>query len=127
VSFLGNPYIGRIILNCIEIKKNINDGLKNIYDTKMDGNEYNIKFFDKSIRYREWNISINIIIETIKWFIKNRTGLHIDEETDLCEFCLRKSYLWIKRKDVYTLIGYSLPLVVLDYLVENKERWVHNK
>lgn len=99
----------------------------NIIEFKLEENEFIIKFFeDDSGKYRSWMFPNIILKEIINWFSKNKNKLII-EETELCKFNLKLNQLYIKRKDIYTTIGYSLPIEVLDYLVKNKKIWVQNK
>lgn len=85
---------------------------------KLENGIYNIKFIDDSTkRYLEWNIPDIIFFEIIKWFRKKKDFVIVNEETDLCEFSLKLSYLEIKRKDIYSLIGYVLPVEILNFIL----------
>jgi len=90
------------------------------------GNEIIIKLFEDNFyrRHREWIIPDIILMESIDWLIQKRKSKIriIIEETDLCKFDLKLDCLHVRRKDIYSIIGYTLPMIVLDYLIDESER-----
>lgn len=87
-------------------------------------NQYIIKLFEgTSKRYRSWIIPEHIFKDIINWYKKKKSSKidskidNIIEETNLCKFNLEFNWLYIKRKDIYLMIHYTLPVKVLNYLI----------
>jgi len=99
--------------------------MKNIQIDFLD-NEIIIKLFEDNFygRYLEWIIPDIILMESIDWLTQKRKSKirTVIEETDLCKFDLKLDCLHVRRKDIYSIIGYTLPMIVLDYLIDESER-----
>lgn len=83
---------------------------------QIQDSNYIIRLFeDDNSRYREWIIPDIIFEDIIQWLEdKNESG-----ESQLCEYLYFSTYIHIKRKDKYSVMGFSLPNIVLDYLSNN--------
>jgi len=87
---------------------------------------YKIRYYENNTdRFKEWVIPILIIKDLIKWVLKKRKrGVKsANEETKICKFILTECFVDIKRKDIYTNVGYTLPIEILNYLIENKGKY----
>lgn len=89
---------------------------KSKIEIKILESDYQIILFeDGSDKYREWVMPDNIFEDLIEWLEnENKSG-----ESDICIYNFEYSYVHIKRKDMYSRMGWTIPNCVLDYLVKN--------
>lgn len=82
--------------------------------------QYKIRLYETgTIRFLEWTIPRTIFDDLVDLDIEKGIT-KFEKETKLCKYFLSSGSIHIKRKDIYSTIGFALPLDLVVYLIENK-------
>lgn len=85
--------------------------------SEVSGKYVVVRFKEDSAteRYQEWAIPLLVIEDLKNWYPRKST--EEVQETLACRYRVYSSYIDIKRLDVYTLIHFVLPKIVVEHLI----------